>query len=79
MKKILFSGVAVDVDEKRVREQLERVGPVVEVNIIRDGDPNRPVVLVTMDIDDDLAFRITSRVSHYWHDGNLITARVLPH
>ncbi len=79
MKKILFSGVAVDVDEKRVREQLEPLGPVVEVNIIRDGDPNRPVVLVTMDIDDELTFRITSRVSHYWHDGNLITARVLPH
>jgi hypothetical protein len=75
----LFSGVAVDVDEKRVREQLEPIGPVVEVSIIRDGDPNRPVVLVTMDIDDDLVFRITSRVSHYWHDGNLITARVLPH
>ena len=42
MKKILFSGVAVDVDEKRVREQLEPVGPVVEVFTRPLADAVRP-------------------------------------
>lgn len=78
MKKILFTGVAADVNEARVRSKLEHLGPVHGVEIIRDGDSDHPMVLVTIDIPDDLAFQIVSRVSHFWHEGNLLTARLLP-
>lgn len=79
MKKILLTGVSVEVTEERVREKFEPLGPVHAVDIIRDGDPERPMVIVTLDISDELAFTIVSRVSHFWHEGNLITAQLLLH
>ena len=79
MKKILLTGIAVDVTEERVREKFESVGPVHAVDIIREGDPDRPMVIVTLDISDELAFTIVSRVTNFWHEGNLITAQLLLH
>lgn len=78
MKKILLTGVSADVTEERVRSKLDSLGRVHAVEIIREGDETHPMVLVTIDISDELAFQIVSRVSHYWHDGNLITASLLP-
>ncbi len=78
MKKILFTGVSADVTEERVRSKLAALGPVHAVEIVRDGDPNHPIVFVTIDISDEQAFQIVSRVSHYWHEGNIITASLLP-
>ena len=79
MKKILLTGVASDVTEARVREKFASVGPVHAVDIIREGDPDRPMVIVSLDISDELAFTIISRVTNFWHEGNLITAQLLLH
>jgi hypothetical protein len=79
MKKIMLTGLGGDVSEQRIRESLERVGPVVNVTIIREGDASTPVVIVEMDINDEQAFRITSRVTDYWHDGHMLNARLLLH
>ena len=79
MKKILFSGLAADIDETRIRASLEKLGPVIAVNIIRDGDAAAPLVLVEMDIDDETAYRLTARVTDFWHDGQTINARLLLH
>lgn len=79
MKKIMFSGLARDVSEESVRASLEKLGPVHSVTIVRDGDPDSPVVIVEMDIDDQLAYRLTTRVKDYWHDGHMINARLLLH
>ena len=79
MKKIRLTGLGGDVSEQRIRESLERVGPVVNVTIIREGDASTPVVIVEMDINDEQAFRITSRVTDYWHDGHMLNARLLLH
>jgi cbb3-type cytochrome oxidase cytochrome c subunit len=32
-----------------------------------------------MDINDEQAHRITSRVTDYWHDGHMLNARLLLH
>jgi hypothetical protein len=79
MKKIMLTGLGGDVSEQRIRESLERVGPVVSVTIIREGDASAPVVIVEMDINDEQAHRITSRVTDYWHDGHMLNARLLLH
>jgi len=79
MKKIMFTGLGADVTEAAVRESLEKVGPVVEVLIVRDGDPQNPYVVVTMNIDDDTAYRITARATDYWHNGRIINARMMLH
>jgi hypothetical protein len=79
MKKILLSGLAADIDEAHIRAGLEKLGPVSAVHIIRDGDAASPVVIVEMDIDDQTAYRLTSRVTDFWHDGKTINARLLLH
>jgi hypothetical protein len=79
MKKIMFSGLQPEVSETAIRESLEKVGPVLHVSIIRDGDPTSPMVIVEMDISDEQAFYITSRVTDFWHDGHMISAHLLHH
>jgi len=77
MKKIMFTGIDPETTEAAIRESLERVGPVVDVIIVRDGDPAHPYVVVTMNIDDDTAYRLTTRVTDYWHNGQMINARMM--
>jgi hypothetical protein len=79
MKKIMFTGMLPEVTEEAVRAELEKVGPVINVSIIRDGNPNEPVVIVEMDISDSQAYRLTSRVTDFWHNGHMINARLLLH
>ena len=79
MKKIMFTGIGPEATEEAIRESLERVGPVVDVTIVRDGDPKHPYVVVTMNIDDDTAYRLTTRVTDYWHNGHMINARMMLH
>lgn len=79
MKKIMFSGLGKEVSETSVRAALEKVGPVHSVAIVRDGDPDAPVVIVEMEIDDQTAYRLTSRVTDYWHGGHMVNARLLLH
>jgi hypothetical protein len=79
MKKIMITGLGDDVSEARVRASLEKVGPVLAVTIIREGNPATPVVVVEMDISDQEAYRITSRVTEFWHEGHMLNARLLLH
>lgn len=79
MKKILLTGIAPDVTEERVREGLSRFGPVSKVSIVRDGDPEHPVVVVEMALTDQQAYDLTTRITDIWHDGRHIDARLLLH
>lgn len=79
MKKIMLTGVDRAVTEAAVREGLEKVGPVHSVQIVREGDADHPVVIVEMDIDDETAFRLTSRLTDFWHEGHMINARLMLH
>ena len=79
MKKIMFSGLPADVTESAVRESLQKLGPVHSVLIITDGDPSSPAAIVEMSIDDEQAYKLTSRVTDYWHNGHMVNARLLLH
>ena len=79
MKKIMFTGLSPEVTEETVRTSLEKLGPVHSVSIVRDGDAQSPVVVVQMELSDEQAFNLTSRVTDYWHDGHMINARLLLH
>lgn len=79
MKKILFNGLPAEVTEEGIRTSLEKLGPVHSVTIFRDGDPQAPAVVVEMDISDELAFNLTTRVTEFWHDGRMLNAHLLLH
>jgi hypothetical protein len=78
-KKILISGLGSKATEDSIRSWLGHFGPVVLVDIIRDGDADNPVVLVELAIGDEAAANLVSRLSDYWHEGKLVNARLLHH
>lgn len=79
MKKILLMGLGPSATEAEIRSFLLGYGQVISVEVVREGDSTAPVALVGMDITDEQAFNIVSLINGYWHDGYLISARLLTH
>jgi hypothetical protein len=79
MKKILLMGLSATATEAAIHSWLSGFGAVREVNLVREGDATAPVAVIEMDITDGQAFLIVSRISSYWHDGSLVSARLLSH
>jgi len=78
-KKFLISGLGANATEESIRSWLVLFGPVLRIDIIREGDADYPVALAEMDIGDAAAAHLVSRLSDYWHEGKLINARRLHH
>lgn len=79
MKKILLLGLGAGATEAGVHFWLNDFGPVRSVVMVREGDADSPLAIVEMDISDGQAFFLVSRITRYWRDGALISARLLPH
>jgi hypothetical protein len=78
-QKILLTGLSAATTEKNILAWLGQFGPVQQVDIIRDGDADHPVVIVEMGIGSEVAANLVSRLNDYWHEGNLVSARLLHH
>lgn len=78
-KKFAITGLGPTITKESVHVWLDGFGQVVGVEIIRDGNAAAPIALVEMDIGDVQAFRLTSRISNYWHDGYVVSACLLLH
>jgi len=78
-KKILLTGLGATSTEESILVWLSQFGPVLRIDIIRDGDTEHPIVLVEMNIDSEAAANLVFRLSDYWHEGRLVNARLLHH
>ena len=78
-KKILIKGLAADVTEAGIRTRLDRFGPVVRVDIIREGIAGDPSALVEMDIGDKAAEYLVFRLNRFWHEDVVVSAQRLNH
>lgn len=78
-KVLLLTGLDAASSEDRIREWIRQFGPVRHVEFVRDGDATAPIAVVEMDISEAQAFFIVSRISDYWHEGALISARLMAH
>ena len=78
-KKILITGLGAAATEESIRSWLGRFGQVVRVDIIRDGDADRPIAVVEMEIGEGAAAYLAFRLSDYGHDGDQVKARLLHH
>ena len=78
-KKFAITGLGPATTKDSVLIWLGSFGPIVDVEIIRDGDAAAPIAVVEMDIGDEQAFLLTSRISNYWHDGYIVSASLLHH
>lgn len=77
MKKILLDGFSSSTTEESVRALLERYGPVQRVSFVRQGNADTPLVVAEMDIGNNAAALLTSRIFRYWHEGRVINAHAL--
>ncbi len=78
-KKFAITGLGPAATKDSVQVLLDGFGPVVDVEIIRDGDAAMPIAIVEMAIGDLQAYRLTSRISNYWHGGHVVSANLLHH
>ena len=78
-RKFAITGLGQATTKDSVQVLLDGFGPVVDVEIIRDGDAAAPIAIVEMAIGDAQAYRLTSRINNYWHDGRALSASVLHH
>jgi hypothetical protein len=76
-KVVLLTGLKADVSEEEVRLWMQTFGTVTHVKCLRDGDPNAPIAMVKMHITQAQGFFIASRLNSRWHQGSLISARVM--
>lgn len=60
-KKILIRGIGADTSEAEIRSRLGRFGPVLRVEVIRDGRPADSSALVEMDVGDKAAEHLVFR------------------
>jgi hypothetical protein len=72
-------GLGLTATEDGIRSWLSGFGPVRNVVFVREGSARAPVALVDMDIADAQAAFIVSRIQNYWHNGSLVSARLLLH
>jgi RNA recognition motif len=63
MKKILLTGLSPTTTEAGVRSWLSGFGSVANVDLVRKGNANAPLAIIEMDITDELASFIVSRIS----------------
>ncbi|PKO31317.1 MAG: hypothetical protein CVU34_17830 [Betaproteobacteria bacterium HGW-Betaproteobacteria-7] len=78
-KKFLIMGLGADSSEESICTMLSRFGPVERVEIIRDGNPDDPIALVEMSIGDGAAGYLVSQLTDYWHEGKLVSAKLMHH
>jgi hypothetical protein len=78
-KKFAITGLGPTTTKDSVHILMDRFGPVVDIEIIRDGDAAAPIALVAMAIGDAQAYSLTSRISNYWYDGCVLSANLLHH
>lgn len=78
-KKFLISGLGAAATEEGILAWLSHFGQIQRVEIVRDGNPDDPMVLLEMAIGDGAAGYLLSHLTDYWHEGKLVSARLLHH
>jgi hypothetical protein len=60
--KLLLSGLGADTDLDTLQERMRHFGPVLDILVVREGDPERPWFVVDMDITPDIATEVARRI-----------------
>ena len=77
MKKILLTGLPAAVDTELLKERMAHFGPVIQITKIDEGDPDRPWVVVEMDLDLIEAQEAARRIDGIYYLDRFIGAHVL--
>lgn len=77
--KLILSGLSPETDLDRLRERMTHFGPVLGIDLIREGDPDRPWFIVDMDIPPDVATEVARRIDGIFFHDRFIHAQVMLH
>lgn len=77
--RISLSGLQREFDPEKLRERKTKFGPVVNVQVVRDGDPDQPWAIVEMDLGPAEATKVARRIDGSYYIDRFIHARVMLH
>ena len=77
--KLILSGLSPETDLDKLSERMRYFGPVRDINVIREGDPDCPWFLIELDITPDVATEVARRIDGLYFNGRFIHARVMLH
>ena len=77
--KILLSGLHPDFDPEELKHRMSHFGPVVDMQTVTEGDPDKPWVLVEMAVDPAQATELSRRIDGIYYRDRFIHARVMLH
>lgn len=77
--KLLISGLGPDTDLDTLRERMRHFGPVLDILVVREGDPERPWFIIDMDITPDVATEVARRIDGIYFHGSFVHACVMLH
>jgi hypothetical protein len=77
--KIMLTGVQPDFDLVALRERMCHFGPVVDRQVVRDGDPQQAWAVVEMALGVAEATEVARRIDGIHHVDRFIGARVMLH
>lgn len=77
--KLLLSGLSPETNLDKLRERMEHFGPVLGIDVIREGDPDRPWFIVELAIAPDVATEVARRIDGIYYHDRFIRARVMLH
>ncbi|MBP9906708.1 MAG: RNA-binding protein [Rhodoferax sp.] len=77
--KILLSGLQRDFDVDTLRERMSKFGHVINIQAVRDGDPDQPWAVVEMAMGVAEGTEVARRIDGIYHIDRFIHARVMLH
>jgi len=77
--KILLTGLQRDFDVDDLRGRMSRFGHVIDIQVVRDGDPEQPWALVEMALNVAVGTEVARRIDGIYHIDRFIHARVMLH
>jgi len=77
--KIILTGLHEDADIEKLRERMSHFGPVIDIQAVRDGDPDKPWFIVDMDVDVGEATNVARRIDGIYYNDRFLHARVMFH
>ncbi|MDF9429350.1 RNA-binding protein [Cupriavidus gilardii] len=76
---VLIRGLHRDITEQRLRDKFAPYAPVRSVEVMRDGDPERPWAWVDLDVDLFTAFGLVRRFDGKYFDGGVMRLHIVAH
>jgi hypothetical protein len=75
--KIILTGLHEDADIDKLRERMSQFGPVLDIQAVRDGDPDKPWFIVNLNVDMAHATDVARRIDGIYYIDRFLHARVM--